>query len=218
MSGSCNRAPEMTKQSLGAPPRTTAALSKKLADSHDPAWNWFVQTYGPQIYAYARKSGASAEDSADVMQQTFIGVARGVSKFEYQGAGSFSAFVFAIARFRLADLWRNSARTPRGIGGSDNAVSIQTIPDRSVTSDPAVLPLPTQTIQQALDCLNSQFESRTIQIALAVIMHERPAKDIASEFNCAASTVRVAVFRVRQALNSFLNPPPEALRHGPDSR
>jgi len=82
----------------------------RLPDLEDRArWQEFYDTYWRLIYGVARKAGLSDAEAHDVVQETLIGVARGIGRYRRE-AGSFKAWLLQLTRWRIVDQLRK--RTP----------------------------------------------------------------------------------------------------------
>ena len=73
------------------------------------AWDEIFEGLAPIVLGYLRANGAP--DAEDVLGETFLQVARDISRFEGEEAG-FRSWVFTIAHHRLIDARRRSARRP----------------------------------------------------------------------------------------------------------
>lgn len=88
--------------------RTRRSLLTRLKNWDDQAgWREFMDRYGRLIFSVARRSGLSAEEAEDIVQETLVAVARRIPSFRYQGdKGSFKAWLMMIVRSRIIDLRR----------------------------------------------------------------------------------------------------------------
>jgi len=107
----------------------TATTSVLLAALHDPGnqtvWKAMDARYRPIVYGCARRLGLSAEDAADVAQQTLADFVRDYRAGKYErGKGRLSSWVMAIARHRVIDVQRARARRQewRGASALENLV------------------------------------------------------------------------------------------------
>ena len=73
------------------------------------AWEEIFDGVAPVVLGYFRANGAP--DPEDVLGETFLQVARDISKFDGDESG-FRAWVFTIAHHRLIDARRYAARRP----------------------------------------------------------------------------------------------------------
>jgi RNA polymerase sigma-70 factor (ECF subfamily) len=92
--------------------RTRRSLLTRLKnwDDHD-GWRAFMDKYGRFVFGMARKSGLSAEEAEDVVQDTLVTVAKKIPDFRYQGEkGSFKAWLAMIVKSRIIDHLRKQYR------------------------------------------------------------------------------------------------------------
>src|SRR5688572_19265145 len=67
---------------VGAPsPVTPSSLLERLRADDGCAWERLLKLYGPTVAGWCRRAGVSAEDSADICQEVFQAVARGIVGF-----------------------------------------------------------------------------------------------------------------------------------------
>ena len=114
-------------------PVTRASLLLRIRDGQDhAAWNEFVDRYAGLIYGFARKRGLQDADARDLIQTTLIKVvhvARG-DRFD-PSIGSFDAYLFRIAQNNLRDFFRSRGNRMRGVGGADDRLLLEEVPDRA---------------------------------------------------------------------------------------
>lgn len=94
---------------------TRQSLLSRLRDWQDQeGWREFFDTYWRLIYRVARQSGFDDATAQDVVQNTFIYLARRMPKFRYDAArGSFKAWLQRVTRSRiLAFRRRAEAKEP----------------------------------------------------------------------------------------------------------
>ncbi len=88
---------------------TQRSLILRLRDWKDKrSWNEFYRNYHKLVYAVARRSGLSESEAWDVVQDTFVTIARQSLKEAYNPErGSFKSWLLRITRWRINDLLRN---------------------------------------------------------------------------------------------------------------
>src|SRR5436190_6643237 len=107
---------------------TRPSLLARLKDwSQQTAWREFDHDYAPLLHNVARKTGLTDAEADEVAQETLIAVAKKIGEFEHAGnRGSFRAWLYQQARWRIADQFRARARNnphpqpfshPMGEGG-----------------------------------------------------------------------------------------------------
>lgn len=103
---------EIEKQTAGSPP-TRKTLIEKLDNWSDwSSWDEFYRTYSGFVWHVARKAGLTDDESNDVVQETFIGVAKNLQKTKFDTSrGSFKSFLLNQARWRILDQFRRRKKT-----------------------------------------------------------------------------------------------------------
>src|ERR1035437_4731989 len=79
----------------------------------DPeAFAALYRRYLTPVYRYLYSRLGSVHDAEDITTQVFIDALEGLSANHYRAWGCFSAWLFTIARRRLADFYRQRPATP----------------------------------------------------------------------------------------------------------
>ena len=115
---------------------TRQSLLSRLRDWNDQAgWREFFDAYWRLIYNVARKSDLGDAEAQDVVQNTFIYLARRMPNFRYDRArGSFKSWLRVVTRSRISEYRRTEKsgdvliREPFTGSGSD---LLEEIPDPS---------------------------------------------------------------------------------------
>jgi RNA polymerase sigma-70 factor (ECF subfamily) len=90
-------------------PDDLAGLVDRARAGDETAITRLFRAPHPQLIGYARHHAPDAAE--DLVAETWLAAARGLASFEGD-AGDFRAWLFAIARRRVADHYRNRARRP----------------------------------------------------------------------------------------------------------
>src|ERR1043165_5623823 len=114
---------------------TRHSLLTRLKNPDDEAgWQRFFDTYASVIYSLAVRSGLSAVEADDALQETLLSVAREMPGFRYDPAkGSFKSWLFQIARRRVADQFRRRAKMQRD-GMARESEGIEQVADDAADS------------------------------------------------------------------------------------
>src|SRR6266540_3966298 len=91
---------------------TRPSLLARLKDwSQQTGWREFDHDYAPLLRNVARKAGLTDAEADEVAQETLIAVAKKIGEFKHAGnRGSFRAWLYQQARWRIADQFRARAR------------------------------------------------------------------------------------------------------------
>ena len=94
----------------------STSLLQKLKTHDEAAWQRVLDLYVPLVFSWCRRSGIPSQDSADVVQEVFRAVLRGIAEFRYsQPADTFRGWLRIITRNKIRDHFRkrHSGRSPR---------------------------------------------------------------------------------------------------------
>src|SRR6478736_6567677 len=108
MPESSEKTAEPAEERVSNSPQTRKTLIEKLDNWSDwSSWDEFYRTYSGFVWHVARKSGLSDDEASDVVQETFIGVAKNLQKKKFDTTqGSFKSFLLNQARWRILDQFR----------------------------------------------------------------------------------------------------------------
>ncbi|HRI16005.1 MAG TPA: sigma-70 family RNA polymerase sigma factor [Verrucomicrobiota bacterium] len=77
------------------------------------SWQEFFETYGGLLYRFALRSGLDDGSAQDAVQDIMLAVAKQMPDFRYDPSnGSFRAWLYQQARWRIADILRRRQRSP----------------------------------------------------------------------------------------------------------
>jgi RNA polymerase sigma-70 factor (ECF subfamily) len=116
---------------------TRQSLLTRLRDCQDQdGWREFFDSYWRLIYNVARKSGLSDAEAQDVVQTTFMYLARRMPSFHYDRArGSFKSWLRVVTRSRISVYRRREktgdkfSREPLPGDEGDDVSAMEQIPD-----------------------------------------------------------------------------------------
>src|SRR5580698_8451373 len=91
---------------------TRYSLLSRLQDWQDnKSWQEFFETYWRLVYSAALRSGLTEMEAQEVVQETFICVAKNIHQFRRDRTkGSFKGWLRNITRWRIADQLRKRTR------------------------------------------------------------------------------------------------------------
>lgn len=112
---------------------TRRSLLERLPDLGDQArWQEFFDTYWRLIYGVARKAGLNDAEAQDVVQETIVGVARNIVRYDAK-AGSFKDWLLQSTRWRIVDQFRKRSPAHRARPSPDgtrrDTATIDRVPD-----------------------------------------------------------------------------------------
>src|SRR5262245_11947433 len=139
---------------------TSLSLLERARLRDEPSWRRLVTLYAPLVERWCRRGGATEADAADLAQDIFLAVSRGLERFERRGPGSFRAWVRGIVRHKLLDYHQSGQRQPLAAGGSTQLRQLSEIPDPQPGGDEDADEV-SGLYRRALDLIRSEFEERT---------------------------------------------------------
>jgi len=93
---------------------TRSSLLGRVKDlDDDQSWRTFCAIYTKLIRSQALGAGLRESEAEDVVQETMIEVSKRLQSFHYdRQAGSFKAWLFQLARWRIANEFQKRTRDP----------------------------------------------------------------------------------------------------------
>ncbi|QDT01673.1 RNA polymerase sigma factor CnrH [Rubripirellula lacrimiformis] len=173
------------------------------------SWNRLASTFGPIVYQWCRTSGVSSSDAADVVQDVFASVARGIGNFERQKEqGSFRSWLATITRNRIRDHFRNQAKREAAIGGTD---AWQRMEQQAESLESTVCPQSSEAalVHQVVAMVECEFEPKTWQAFLQTTIQQQPASQVAATLVMSVAAVYQAKSRVLRRIRTRLQELPD---------
>jgi RNA polymerase sigma-70 factor (ECF subfamily) len=176
---------------------TPASLLERLRlpDPGD-AWDRFVALYTPLIYSWARQVGLQESDAADLVQEVMTLMLQKLPGFAYDRHGSFRAWLKTVT----LNQWRAACR--RAVARREAGPP----PDVPAAQAEAFWEAEYRRhlVGQALRIMQADFEPKTWQACWEVVVHDRPAAEVASQLGISVGTVYAAKCRVLARLRQEL--------------
>src|SRR5262245_60918130 len=183
---------------------TRQSLLSRLRDWQDQeGWREFFDTYWRLIYNVGRRSGLADAEAQDVVQNTFIYLARRMPKFRYdRGRGSFKSWLCRVTRSRISVFRRRAeAKEPAlpELALEDDEANIwESIPD------PASDPLDEiwqrewedNLVKAALRRIRPRVSAEQLMIFEMAALGEVPLKQVARKLDVSLMQVYLARHRV----------------------
>jgi RNA polymerase sigma factor (sigma-70 family) len=197
---------------------TRPSLLQRLKTGDDPqSWQDFYRIYGGLIRFFAEKAGLTADEAEEVIQETAIGVARGLPEFTYDPkVCRFKTWLLNLTRWRIQDQIRRRRKLgPRSdaaesgarrqlesgtsLGGSSIIESIAdpSVPEFCAEWDKA---WEKNLLDQALEALRTRVEERQLQVFDLCVMKGWPPGDVARTLGISVPRVYLAKHRVSALL------------------
>jgi RNA polymerase sigma-70 factor (ECF subfamily) len=178
---------------------TSLGLLERVRSHDAAAWGRLVQLYAPLVDRWCRQASLQDADAADVRQEVFLAVARGLDEFRRDSAGgTFRGWLRAITRHKIGDHWRRARPGQAGAGGSDAYEQLQQLPAEG--PDDSADPAPAEEIdllyRRALDLMATDFAECTWKAFWRVVIEGESATEVAADLNLTPNAVYLAKARV----------------------
>lgn len=183
-----------------AVPDSETDLIRRLQAGEEAAFAELVRTYGPRMLAAARRFLPREADAADVLQDAFLSVFRGVGGFE--GGSRLSTWLHRVTV--NAALMRIRARSRRPEVQAEESLLFQSTRRRASEPPTAADALGRGEI---LDCVRSGLTQLPEEIRAVVRLRDiegMELREISGLLGVCCSTVKTRLHRGRMALRGLL--------------
>jgi RNA polymerase sigma-70 factor (ECF subfamily) len=191
-------------------------LNRLKAGDDSQSWQEFYRTYGGLIRFFAQKAGLTADEAEEVVQETAIGVARGLPEFTYdRKVCRFKTWLLNLARWRIQDQIRKR-RKDQKLGGakaedagraraSDDTgrtTTVERIPDPSVPAFGAEWDSAWERnlFTRALEIVRGRIDERQFQIFDLYVTKNWSAEDVARTLGISVARVYLNKHRISAAI------------------
>lgn len=183
-------------------PSTHPSLLERARRGEDQGWQLLVQVYGPIVYRWIRHCDVQSADAADVMQETFLSVAKALPRFELDRTGAtFRGWLWTIARNKLRDRQRANQRGPQMLDGEALRLA-----ELEQSDPPSELADDEKSIQdRMLHVLRQSTDPKTWQMFWRTTVENHDPSDVAKELGVSRWTVYKARARVLQKLRKEID-------------
>ena len=167
-------------------------------DDHE-SWKVFFDTYWRLIFSFAMKSGLTAAEAEDVVQETIISVAKNIQKFKRdRRLGSFKGWLRNLTRWRIADQLRK--RTPGSAPETqlDDAchVDMSEIPDFAAAESVWESEWRVNLLKVAMENVKQRVKEEHFQIFDLYALRQWPVNKVAETLGVSVPGVYLAKHRV----------------------
>lgn len=181
------------------PTATSTSLLMRAKADDQSAWEILVELYSPLIYKWCLQSGYQSSDAADIGQEVFQAVARGLHSFHHDKAGdTFRGWLRTITRNKIRDHARAKINQPVSIGGSDAYQHILQVPleehAKEVSEEKKIL------YDKAISLLRGEFSDLHWKAFEMTAINEHQPIDVAEKLGMTTNNVRLIKSRVLRRL------------------
>jgi len=183
------------------------SLAIRLRDGSTDAWRELVELYGPLVESWCRQAGLSGSARADVGQEVFLAVHRGIHGFDpTQPNATFRGWLWRITRNAVLQWLRRTEPMPPG--GSTARARLEEIPDpwADATGDepPTSAGETALLLRRALEQIRPTVEPQTWDAFWNTAVLGGSAPEVAEELGLTAAAVRQAKSRMLRRLRQQL--------------
>ncbi|MCA9131602.1 MAG: RNA polymerase sigma factor [Planctomycetales bacterium] len=185
-------------------PTLSSQLLAGVQQMDPQGWSRLVQTFGPIVYRWCRASGVREADAADVVQEVFASVARGINGFRREKAeGSFRSWLATITRNRVRDYFRKAVQREAAVGGSE---ALQQLQQHADSLDSTICPESVRSLvtRRVLENVRAEFEATTWQAFWLTAVEGRTAAEAAQTTGISLASVYQSKSRVLRRLRQRL--------------
>lgn len=197
----------MSDAACTSAPSTSPSLIR-LAKNGDPvAWQRLARIYGPLVYRWARQAQLQDCDAADVLQNVFVAVFKGIEGFRYERPDdTFRGWLWTITRNEILRFRDRRRCRFDATGGSDALRQLQQVPDdEAEVSSFEQSDDETGILHRALELVGVEFEQRTWQAFWRATLTDQSASEIAQDLGMSDGAVRQAKYRVLSRLRELFD-------------
>ncbi len=193
--------------------RTRWSLVARLKNTGDQqSWAEFDELYRPLIFRVALKAGLREDEAQDVVQETMAAMCKHIEEFVPGSEhGSFRAWLFQMARWRIKDQFQKRMRSASAAGevptaGTARTATVERVPN---AHEPDLVSLcdeawASQLRGQALKELQLEVKAEHYQIFHLAVLEEKPVKEVARIVGRSAAQIYLIKHRVANALKRIV--------------
>jgi RNA polymerase sigma-70 factor (ECF subfamily) len=186
---------------------TRTSLLKRLKDETDnKSWQEFFDMYSGFIYRFALKSGLNDAEAKDVVQETFISVAKHIKAFEYDNSKSFKSWLLTGTRWRISAQFRKrlpvGKSSSREAGETKRTSTIEKVPNDSEHGFDAKWDRDWREHigKIAMQRVRNQVNAKDYQIYDAYVIKEWPVQKVEEKLDVSEFQVYKAKSRIAKIL------------------
>ncbi len=186
----------------------SSTLLEQLRWRRPEAWERFVRLYGGLIHRWCRRSGLTAEDAADVLQEVLSAVMLYLPDFcRDRTQSSFSGWLATITRNKVRDHYRRRHGRAEARGGSTAQRQLSEIPQPPELSAESIqVDADTESwlSRRVLETIRAEFEVRTWQAFWRTTVDGQPPAYVADDLQMSVAAVYMAKSRVLRRLRQAM--------------
>jgi RNA polymerase sigma-70 factor, ECF subfamily len=195
------RVSESERSAFGS---VSPSLIQRLKADDQAAWQRLLKLYFPLVLCWCNRAGMRAQDAADVVQEVFLAVSRGIASFRYSQPGdTFRGWLRTIARNKIHDHFRDQVRRPVAVGGTEALARFLDVPANESADSADYQPF-VGLVHRAVGLIRSEFEDRTWQAFWLSTAGKQTTGEVAEHLHMSPGAVRQAKYKVLRRLRQEL--------------
>ena len=182
---------------------TRASLLNRIKNPEDQeSWKEFFDRYSKLIYSVAAKSGLGHAEAEEVVQETFITLAKTMPNFTYDPTKSFKAWLLKVTGRKVLDQFRKRKRqqciNEPSTARDGRTATIERIADPKSVDVDAIFEKEwhERVFEMAVEKVKTKVQAGDFQIFDLNVIKEWPAAKVASTLGILRGRVYVVKFRV----------------------
>ena len=168
---------------------TLKSLIERVLDGDEESWDTFYANYSRLIYAIGEKSGLSADDCEDLVQEVMRTIFNNKERFRYDSAtGKFRTYLTGIVKHKVCDFYRK--RDGRMVAMDEEAV-LEAADPANRLDDVCTEEWKNHILNVALMELREKVEPETFDAFQMYVLQERQPREVADALAISESAVYV---------------------------
>ena len=190
---------------------TRKSLIDRILDGDEESWDTFYTSYSRLVYAIGERSGLSADDCEDLVQEVMRTIFNNKDRFRYDSAtGKFRTYLTGIVKHKVYDFYRK--RDGRIVAADEEAVMDAAEPVNRL-DDVCTEEWKNHLLNVALMELREKVDPGTFDAFQMYVLQERHPREVADALSISESAVYVyknrCVRHLREIIDRCRNLDPE---------
>lgn len=190
---------------------TRKSLIDRILDGDEESWEVFYASYSRLVYAIGERSGLSADDCEDLVQEIMRAIFNKKDRFRYDSTtGKFRTYLTAIVKHKVCDLYRK--RDDRIVAANEESVP-EMVDPYSRLDEVCLEEWKNHILNVALLELREKVEPETFDAFQMYALQERQPREVADALSISESAVYVyknrCVKHLRAIIEKYRNSDPE---------
>lgn len=195
----------MTLSEIGS--SSGLSLAMRLREGSAEAWGELVDLYGPLVDSWCRRAGLPEDARADVGQEIFLAVHRGIAKFDpSHRRATFRGWLWTITRNAIALHHRRRGLEAAGGTSAHEQLAAVAAPELAVDAShpPDSVDETAALLRRALQQIRTSIEPQTWKAFWSTAVEGLAAPEVAAQLSMSPLAVRQAKSRVLRRLRQQL--------------